>query len=98
MNTKPAPADGNPVVKAQGKGKAAPVIVEGVSLTRHPMKPNQPSHPVAKYRGSAPAAGDALQFTLANGVTYRGTVSEATEADGEVLAEFEGGLITVPAK
>ena len=76
---------------------AGPTIVENVTLTRRRLEPNAPARPVAKYKGEdAPKAGDVLQFTLKNGVTYRGTVADATQADGEVLAEFQGDLQPEP--
>jgi len=42
-----------------------------------------------------PEKGDVMQFTMSNGVTYSGTVADATEADGEVLVEFISGLVPV---
>lgn len=82
--------------KAVAKSSATPRVVEGVSLTRLPMEDGKPSHPAALFKGQAPALGDILEFTLANGVTYRGEVADATDADGEVLAEFAGPLSVVP--
>ncbi|MEX0304098.1 MAG: hypothetical protein AB3N24_16890, partial [Leisingera sp.] len=73
--------------------------VAGVKLTRLPPVENQPQHPVAFYKGgSAPEPGEILEFTMENGVTYRGTVKEATAAGGEVMAEFTDGLKPVPAE
>ena len=48
--------------------------------------------PAMIYNGKTPKAGDVLQFAMSNGVTYSGTVADATEADGEVLVEFTSGL------
>jgi hypothetical protein len=45
--------------------------------------------------GDVPEKGDVLQFAMSNGVTYSGTVADATEAGGEVLAEFTSGLVPV---
>ena len=48
--------------------------------------------------GTTPAMicnGDVLQFAMSNGVTYSGTVADATEAGGEVLVEFTSGLVPV---
>ena len=45
--------------------------------------------------GTTPAMicnGDVLQFAMSNGVTYSGTVADATEAGGETLVEFTDGL------
>jgi len=51
--------------------------------------------PAMIYTGKTPKAGDVMQFTMSNGVTYSGTVADATEADGEVLVEFTSGLVPV---
>ena len=51
--------------------------------------------PAMIYTGKTPKAGDVMQFTMSNGVTYSGTVVDATEADGEVLVEFTSGLVPV---
>jgi len=51
--------------------------------------------PAMIYTGKTPKAGDVLQFAMSNGVTYSGTVADATEADGEVLVEFTSGLVPV---
>ena len=51
--------------------------------------------PAMLYNGKKPKAGDVMQFTMSNSVTYSGTVAEATEADGEVLVEFTSGLVPV---
>lgn len=48
--------------------------------------------PAMIYKGAKPKAGDVLQFAMTNGVTYSGTVADATEVDGEVLVEFIDGL------
>ena len=84
--------------KTAAKSAPAPRVVEGVTLTRLPMEENKPSHPVAMFKGQAPERGEVLEFTLDNGVTYRGTVSDATEAAGEVMAEFADALKPVPAE
>jgi len=47
------------------------------------------------YNGKTPKIGDVLYFAMPNGVTYSGTVADATEADGEVLVEFTSGLVPV---
>ena len=51
--------------------------------------------PAMLYNGKKPKIGDVMQFTMSNGVTYSGTVAEATEADGEVLVEFTNGILPV---
>jgi len=48
--------------------------------------------PAMIYNGDVPEKGGVLQFAMSNGVTYSGTVANATEADGEVLVEFTDGL------
>ena len=45
--------------------------------------------------GDVPEKGDVLHFAMSNGVTYSGTVADATEASGEVLVEFTSGLVPV---
>ncbi|ABF64348.1 hypothetical protein TM1040_1663 [Ruegeria sp. TM1040] len=75
---------------------AAPMVVTGVELKRMPMEQNKPTHPFALFKGPLPKPGDVLEFTLKNGVTYRGKVSEAVESDGEVMAEFSAPLAVVP--
>lgn len=87
------PASAEPKTDAKSP---APRRVEGVQLIRMPMAPNKPSHPVAVFRGEAPAKGETLEFTLENGVTYRGEVAEAVAASGEVMAEFTGPLTVAP--
>jgi len=94
MNKKAtAPADPNPVV-AKPKSRT----VEGVTLTRIRKSDDAPQHPVAQYQGEAPSVGDTLKFTLENDVTYSGKVSDTTEANGDVLAEFKDGLTPVATK
>lgn len=91
MSTKkPAPAEPKAIVE--------PTVVDGVELGRHPLESNKPNHPFAQFKGDAPKAGTVIQFALENGVTYRGTVSEAVAEDSEVIAEFKDGLEIVPAK
>ena len=51
--------------------------------------------PAMIYNGKTPKIGDVLQFAMPNGVTYSGTVADATEAGGEVLVEFTSGLVPV---
>lgn len=95
MATKKPAAAGQ---QTAAKKPASPRVVAGVELKRMPMQDNQPSHPIALFKGEAPNKGDVLEFTLENGVTYRGTVADATEAGGEVLAEFSGPLVPVPTE
>ena len=51
--------------------------------------------PAMIYNGDVPEKGDVLQFAMSNGVTYSGTVADATEAGGEVLVEFTNGILPV---
>lgn len=88
---KPASAGSKP--SSEG---VAPTVVTGVELKRMPMEPNKPTHPFALFKGPLPKVGEVLEFTLKNGVTYRGEVSEAVESDGEVMAEFTSPLSVVP--
>jgi hypothetical protein len=53
------------------------------------------STPAIVYRGIEPKKGSVIKFTLGNGVTYTGTVADATNADGEVLVEFTDGILPV---
>jgi hypothetical protein len=55
-------------------------------------------HTALIYTGDKPEIGAVLRFTLANGVTYEGTVKDFTEAGGEVLAEFSDGPRPVAPK
>lgn len=82
--------------KTVAKTPVAPRVIEGVTLIRMPMEENKPSHPAAEFKGKAPAAGETIEFTLKNGVTYRGVVAEAVEAKEEVFAEFSQPLTIVP--
>ncbi|AUQ49945.1 hypothetical protein PhaeoP83_01671 [Phaeobacter inhibens] len=84
--------------RSAAKSNPEPVVATGVKLIRLQMEPNKASHPAALYRGPEPKPGDLLEFTLDNRVTYQGTVAEATEADGEVLAEFTGPLKVISTK
>lgn len=72
--------------------------VDGVKLGRHPLTSESAGHPFARFKGKAPKSGEVLEFKLENGVTYTGIVSEAKEADGEVLAEFKDGVTPVLQK
>ena len=53
------------------------------------------STPAMIYKGDVPEKGVVMQFTMSNGVTYSGTVADATEAGGEVLVEFTNGILPV---
>lgn len=50
------------------------------------------------YTGDLPEKGQVLKFTLANGVTYEGTVKDFAETGGEILAEFSDGPTPVATK
>lgn len=67
--------------------------ITGARIVTMPTKSG--STPAMIYKGDAPKIGDALQFAMPNGVTYSGTVADATEAEGEVLVEFTSGLVPV---
>ena len=51
--------------------------------------------PAMLYKGDVPEKGDVMQFAMPNGVTYSGTVADATEAGGEVLVEFTNGILPI---
>ncbi|WP_282091341.1 hypothetical protein [Epibacterium ulvae] len=81
---------------AKDVGKSASAIfVKDVRLKRLPMKENEISHPVAMFAGEAPQQGEAIQFTLDDGITYRGVIADAVTAKGEVMAKFTGPLTVV---
>jgi len=67
--------------------------ITGARIVTMPTKTG--TTPAMIYKGKTPKAGDVLQFTMSNGVTYSGTVADATEADGEVLVEFTNGILPV---
>lgn len=75
------------MVKTQHKAR---VTVETPRLIR--MSRGDKSYPAIIFRGDKPEKGDVLAVPLENGITYIGTVYDATEADGEVLVEFRNGL------
>ena len=74
----------------------APAPITGARIFSMPTASG--TAPALIFKGDVPAAGTVLRATLANGVTYRGTVADATEADGEVLVEFKDGLSPVPTE
>lgn len=90
---KPASAESKDVTNS-----ANPIPLEGVKLIRMPLEENKVSHPAALFKGSAPKAGSTVQFTLDNGVTYRGEVADAVDANGEVMVEFSGALEVAPTE
>ena len=67
--------------------------ITGARIVTMPTKTG--TTPAMIYKGKTPKAGDVLQFAMSNGVTYSGTVVDATEEDGEVLVEFTSGLVPV---
>jgi len=75
---------------AKAASKDVPDVIEGARLIRSLRDGKQ--YPAALYAADeVPAKGDTLRLVL-SGVTYAGKVRAATEADGEVLAEFQDGL------
>lgn len=50
------------------------------------------TYPAIVFAGDIPVKGEKIGVVLKNGITYTGTVFDATEADGEVLVEFTDGL------
>jgi len=77
--------------KKTHRAKAGPIT--GARIVTMPTKTG--TTPAMIYKGDVPEKGDVLQFAMSNGVTYSGTVVDATEADGEVLVEFTSGLVPV---
>jgi len=68
-------------------------VITGARIVTMPTSTG--TTPAMIYTGKTPKAGDVLHFAMPNGVTYCGTVADATEADGEVLVEFTSGLVPV---
>ena len=92
-------ADPKITASADPKGvpaKKKPELIEGVTLTR--IDYSGVSSPCALYDGAAPEKGERISFKLDNGITYSGIVADATEADGNVLVEFEDGITPVLTK
>ena len=67
--------------------------ITGAKIVTMPTKTG--STPAMIYKGDVPEKGAVMQFLMPNGVTYSGTVVDATEADGEVLVEFTDGILPV---
>jgi len=65
--------------------------ITGARIVTMPTKTG--TTPAMIYKGKTPKAGDVLHFAMPNGVTYSGTVADATDADGEVLVEFTDGIL-----
>jgi hypothetical protein len=77
--------------KKTSRAKAGPIT--GARIVTMPTPTG--TTPAMIYSGDVPEKGDVLQFAMSNGVTYSGTVADATEAGGEVLVEFTSGLVPV---
>jgi hypothetical protein len=84
-----------PKTKKTATAEQSPVV-EGARLIRVPR--GDQNFPAAIYEGETPSAGDKIKIKLDNGVTYAGTVHDATSVDGEVMVEFRDGLTPVAAK
>lgn len=72
------------------KSKNRIEVIEGAKIVT--IEKTNGSTPALLFEGAEPEAGAVIHAKLANGVTYAGKVALATVADGQVLAEFEGGL------
>ena len=77
--------------KKTSRAKAGPIT--GARIFTMPTPTG--TTPAMIYNGDVPEKGDVLQFAMSNGVTYSGTVADATEAGGEVLVEFTNGILPV---
>ena len=87
--TKETPAPAAP--KASAKPKAdKPVKARLIRIPRDGKR-----YPAAVFKGDEPKKGASLKIDV-GGAIYQGIVHEATEVDGEVIAEFRNGLS--PAK
>jgi len=78
----PAPAAQKPISK--------PVKARLIRIPRDGKR-----YPAAVFKGDEPKKGASLKIDV-GGAIYQGIVHEATEVDGEVIAEFRNGLS--PAK
>jgi hypothetical protein len=78
----PAPAAPKPIPK--------PVKARLIRIPRDGKR-----YPAAVFKGDVPSKGKSLQINV-GGTVYQGIVHDATEVDGEVIAEFRNGLS--PAK
>ena len=74
--------------KKTSRAKAGPIT--GARIVTMPTPTG--TTPAMICNGDVPEKGDVLQFAMSNGVTYSGTVADATEAGGETLVEFTDGL------
>jgi len=77
--------------KKSSRAKAGPIT--GAYIVTMPTPTG--TTPAMIYNGDVPENGDVLHFAMPNGVTYSGTVADATEAGGEVLVEFTNGILPV---
>ena len=76
--------------------KKVPPAIETITGARIVTMPTPTgTTPAIIYNGDAPEVGAVMQFAMPNGITYSGTVADATEADGEVLVEFTSGILPV---
>ena len=80
--------------KKTHRAKAVPIT--GARIVTMPTPTG--TTPAMIYNGDVPEKGDVMQFAMPNGVTYSGTVADATEADGEVLVEFTNGIMPMKGK
>ena len=79
-----------PKAKKPAKPKPKSVRIDGARIET--MRANGMTKPTLVFEGDMPGPGDGLEFTLDNGVTYTGAVSEAIEADGQVVVSFADGI------
>ena len=77
--------------KKTHRAKAGPIT--GARIVTMPTPTG--TTPAMIYNGDVPEKGVVMQFAMSNGVTYSGTVADATEAGGEVLVEFTNGILPV---
>ncbi|KQI67045.1 hypothetical protein AN189_17635 [Loktanella sp. 3ANDIMAR09] len=72
------------------KAPAKPMRAEIVTLAT-----SYGSTPGMLIDGDAPTKGDKFSATLANGITYSGTVAGTEERDGKTLVMFRDGIEAV---
>ena len=80
--------------KKTHRAKAGPIT--GARIVTMPTPTG--TTPAMIYNGDVPEKGAVMQFAMSNGVTYSGTVADATDADGEVLVEFTDGILPMKGK
>ena len=77
--------------KKSSRAKAGPIT--GAYIVTMPTPTG--TTPAMIYKGDVPEKGAVMQFAMPNGVTYSGTVADASAAGGEVLVELTHVILPV---